>query len=556
MKKSTNLIITSVVLITLVFVLVLYNLSDTGLPGINNDEVFSFSEGWQYSLDGSEFEQCANPTELTGREAEIIILKNVFPDIDEKFSTIHFFNSRNFLKVYIEDNLVYNLDETMLSTIGEAPGVMPLMIELPNIKTGDEILIELRPAYKIAEVDSLYLATESSGVFHLLNREFLSFILSTLMVVLGVGEVVFFLFIFTKKRATHILHLGFFTIITGLYTFSTLPMVQLFVSEPYIYSVASYLLLYLMPIPILFFLCSAYNLKYSKHLYACMYLHILFWLVVIMLQAYNLRDLRYSLSTYHMLIGLSIFALAATAVFEIFVQKNTKIRAFGFSALVLCIFSAIDMFTYYIDNEAYMSTFLRIGVIGFSAVLLAEFLRELSEIMKETARSKLYEKLAFEDILTNSKNRTCFERDFEHFKTNPELLKNLVLGMFDINDLKKINDNLGHKEGDMLIQSATEELKKTFNDVADIYRIGGDEFTLISTNIKQNEIKDYLDKLQQNIDTANKTLPFRLSIAGELCSYDDKLDKGSADSLLKRVDAEMYKRKAIMKGYTRRKTDR
>ncbi len=551
MRKLTNIIITAVIITTAVLVAILFDLSNTGLPDINNDEILSFNDGWTYSIDGGEFLACDSPTDLTGQPANSIILKNVVPDdIDDNFESLYFINSRNFIEISVNQNVVYVLDETKLSTIGEAPGVLPLIVELGDIQKDDEITVEMRPAYGKAEVDSFYLTEKSNALFHMLNREFISFVLSAFMVMLGVGEVVFYIFISNKKQATHMLHLGFFTAVTGFYTFTTLPMIGMFLREPYIYSVASYLLLYLMPIPILFFVCTAYKLKHDQHLYVLMYMHIALWLVVIVLQSYNIVDVRMSLSYFHMLIGLSLFVLAVTAVYEIFIQKNAKIREFGVSALVLCIFSAIDMFTYYTNNEAYRSTFLRIGVIGFSGILLAEFLRELSESVKEKERTKLYEKLAFEDILTSTKNRTCFERDFEQIKSQPELLNKLSLGMFDINGLKQINDNLGHKQGDILIQSAATSLKTAFSEAANVYRMGGDEFSLISTDITQKDIPDLMKNLEQKIEEINETLEFKLSIAGRICVYDDQQDN-NPDDLLKRVDQEMYDRKAKMKGLKR-----
>ncbi len=167
-------------------------------------------------------------------------------------------------------------------------------------------------------------------------------------------------------------------------------------------------------------------------------------------------------------------------------------------------------------------------------------------MVKENAQVKVYEKLAFQDILTSAKNRACFERDFERFKTNVEARGHLVLGMFDVNGLKQINDTLGHKEGDTLIRNATQALTAAFGDRADIYRMGGDEFALLSTQLSGRELEPYMEKLSQTIEKMNETAAFPLSIAGALCLFDPQLD-ANPDELLKRVDHEMYRHKAEMK---------
>ena len=60
--------------------------------------------------------------------------------------------------------------------------------------------------------------------------------------------------------------------------------------------------------------------------------------------------------------------------------------------------------------------------------------------------------------------------------------------IFDINGLKKYNDNLGHERGDMLITAAADALKKTFANFK-IYRIGGDEFAVIIPGAEEKSIE-------------------------------------------------------------------
>ena len=51
--------------------------------------------------------------------------------------------------------------------------------------------------------------------------------------------------------------------------------------------------------------------------------------------------------------------------------------------------------------------------------------------------------------------------------------------MSDVNGLKEANDTLGHEAGDELIIGSAECLEKSFEGINTIYRLGGDEFTVI-----------------------------------------------------------------------------
>lgn len=55
--------------------------------------------------------------------------------------------------------------------------------------------------------------------------------------------------------------------------------------------------------------------------------------------------------------------------------------------------------------------------------------------------------------------------------------------LIDLNGLKKVNDEYGHEAGDFLIQKVAKNISKVF--YGNIYRIGGDEFVVISTEIKE-----------------------------------------------------------------------
>ena len=121
--------------------------------------------------------------------------------------------------------------------------------------------------------------------------------------------------------------------------------------------------------------------------------------------------------------------------------------------------------------------------------------------------------------------------------------------VFDVNNLKAINDSFGHKAGDLLIKCACNLISKIFIFSA-IYRIGGDEFVAIVTG-KDFENKEELLtdlRLEMSMPVAEKNEAFeRISIASGLAVYEPQKDK-DFQSVFERADEEMYRAKVVMKG--------
>lgn len=128
----------------------------------------------------------------------------------------------------------------------------------------------------------------------------------------------------------------------------------------------------------------------------------------------------------------------------------------------LIIFSSIGLFLGYFVNKTRFERYL----FAESAVKLAE----------------LQTKYAYDDPLTGLHNRRAYSEMSDQFAANKPAYCCVV--MMDINGLKKTNDTLGHEAGDELIAGAAECIRRGFEGIDTVYRIGGDEFCAILTDPK------------------------------------------------------------------------
>lgn len=152
---------------------------------------------------------------------------------------------------------------------------------------------------------------------------------------------------------------------------------------------------------------------------------------------------------------------------------------------------------------------------------------------------KIY--LANHDSLTKLFNRVYIEEKFDKYKE--EALKknsNLHMVLFDIDNLKRINDCYGHCEGDSVIIKISDELKKLAGENDVLARIGGDEFLglFFDEDIDSlfSKIKNSLIKISNNSDTDNQGISYSFSFG--MSSFGE--DGQEFKELFKKADERMY----------------
>lgn len=88
------------------------------------------------------------------------------------------------------------------------------------------------------------------------------------------------------------------------------------------------------------------------------------------------------------------------------------------------------------------------------------------------------ERLMQTDELTGVFNRRAYYQDISAYQQG-QVEGDLVLVALDVNGLKKVNDSLGHAQGDLLLRSAADVIVQAFCKYGRVYRTGGDEFTAL-----------------------------------------------------------------------------
>lgn len=153
------------------------------------------------------------------------------------------------------------------------------------------------------------------------------------------------------------------------------------------------------------------------------------------------------------------------------------------------------------------------------------------------------ESKAATDPLTGIKNRLAYEhfesRLNDQIRTNPDIHFAIVIA--DVNDLKTINDNIGHNAGDECIRNACKRICQTYKH-SPVFRIGGDEFAVI---LQGSDYEDRIE-LQQEISKTLEPDQPGTSLAVGMAEF----IPGKDDSVLSvfiQADRLMYQQKSKMK---------
>ena len=210
----------------------------------------------------------------------------------------------------------------------------------------------------------------------------------------------------------------------------------------------------------------------------------------------------------------------------------------------------------YLDGIIYGYSVFGMNLMFFEETYYYSFherlIRTLEAYKKNLQLTNLYDKLAdlmHDDPLTHVRNRVAYEKYKssleEKMLTNNEC--DFAIVLFDINNLKQINDNLGHELGDEYIKNCCRLICKVFKH-SPVFRIGGDEFVAVLKGDDYNDRGELLDTFRSSMEAAqdSESLVDRVSIAcGMAVMVGDTPE--ALNETFRIADERMYMNKAMMK---------
>lgn len=151
--------------------------------------------------------------------------------------------------------------------------------------------------------------------------------------------------------------------------------------------------------------------------------------------------------------------------------------------------------------------------------------------------------LAHHDPLTGLTNRLLFNDRLKSALSSARRHETILALLFlDINNFKDINDEYGHSIGDRVLCEVAHRLENSLRETDTVARMGGDEFTVLLTDIQSVDavttvIQQIMNVMAEPLGTEFKGLEMPSCSIGVACYPDDGTD---IDTLLSVADSNMY----------------
>ena len=194
------------------------------------------------------------------------------------------------------------------------------------------------------------------------------------------------------------------------------------------------------------------------------------------------------------------------------------------------------------DDNYFLLTLSPVIESGGEITAVTVVSKKITELkkMEEELRT-----LTLTDSLTGLYNRRGFLTFAEqHLKVANRTKSKIYMLYADLDNLKRINDTLGHQEGDEALKETARLLEETFRESDIISRIGGDEFVVMPIKDAEENVAPITERLKNNLGRYNaaKDRSYILSISVGVTFY-DPYNPITVEELLSQCDKLMYREK-------------
>lgn len=345
-----------------------------------------------------------------------------------------------------------------------------------------------------------------------------------------------------------LLSIGLFSAMMGLWAMCTNGIFTLFSIDRTFVTGLEYISLYLTPVTVgLVFLDMRKEESGWRKLLVVTGTTILvdFCVVAVILHATNSMRFPATLLWFQIIGFICVVMLLIGGILSVknksFSEKITTAGVIIVFIAVALDFARFNIQKYVFPNSQLLqNSFIPIGALLFVVLLVASYLAHLYDMVITNAEREALTRLAYHDPLTGLFNRAMSYDAFSRIEQNGD---KATLISFDMNGLKTVNDSFGHDEGDQFLKRVAHILERSFEDVGDCYRIGGDEFLVIVSEAKRDELENALKKFLENTEKASEYSDYVISAAYGMATVGEAEDT-SMHATMALADKRMYEMKA------------
>ncbi len=442
------------------------------------------------------------------------------------------------IQVLLDDQEIYSYED-----IYRERGINILWIPLPQDAAGQNLTIRLKNSSSDNPSILAFLGGADTLFLKYIKDNLYAVFFGSIFFLIGCAVVlvshVFSRYLLDATRRTF-LYLGIFIFLVGIWIVTDSDILQIFTGKTGFTTFLSFFSFMIMPYYFLKFFCEVLTHKKRSIviLSRCFLFQTFFCTFTYLFRIFNLYQ---TLLITHILIVLSIIMVLKVGIWEIQNYRNLEMKKIIAGITGFIFFCVIALILFYIRPVSIYSAFYGLGIFFLISCLLSASLGSLYSHLNRNASAEVYRRLAYTDTMTHLKNRSAFIQ----YQESAVFQKNRGCIVFDINNLKQINDRYGHQKGDQMIVLAAKCIQDIFEKLGHCYRIGGDEFVVLLENVSEKIIVENLAKLDFVLSQINAAADFPLELAYGYSFH--KKSKNSVSQLFSEADEKMYQKKQAMK---------
>ena len=439
------------------------------------------SDGWMLSQSDGTRSEITFPYDYQDENPNIQIIRTL-PQVPDH-AILQIMCNYKAMTAYVDGMEIFHALPSTFGMVKTDMGHYVALIPLSSEYSGKEIVIHIteRESGYRSEIRDIRLTSAAQYGFQILEENAFHLVIFLIMLICAVASLVTWFVLWGRngvipEESYHpLLWISLFTASVGTWFFT----------EAYVWAISTgsfaasgtlnYLALSLMPLSLLGVLKSICSEKLAS----------LRWIVIIakvILIAEWILFLTGLVDFSGMLILMQAECVVAAGIFAVFLLWKRELFLVGdiirYGTWALLAMLVITMVAYFRGGN-WLLWALGTALIILASVVLSTFVK-LNRAIKDIAQTKQYKEYALTDIMTGLKSRYAYTIFEAQQKVGPPS-NALYLMFLDIDMLKKANDTLGHVAGDEMIIAVSKCIKDAFGDVAECFRMGGDEFLVAMT---------------------------------------------------------------------------
>ncbi len=523
---------------------------------LGSREITTENKDWNLTYKGKRVGTIRIPLKWKGGKGETVSITKQISFINGEEQYLCFQSVQSKVWVYVDGELVYTYGVNGAYALGKSPGSAWNVVKLSGIKSQYTVEITLESPYSFysGRIPSVYTGTKTALYTYILRRKIPYFLIGLIVILIAVFILGSYLILRNMKMECG-LYLTLAVFHLGLWFLVDSQMTQFIFRVQYYFSQLQCLLILSFPVILTAYVLSLREYEGDVIMEGVFIASILSMIVEHCLVLARLFDYVQMLPVTIIIYAFILVGVVRKGVLRWRKKRSWESISWRDIGLVFMISTGIrDLVINCCFLELPKGRWFHFGVLFFILIIFVGYEREFAAMYLSQVQEEKFKLLAYTDALTGLSNRASFEEQMDALRNHTCNWEKVYLVIVDINDLKWINDSLGHKFGDKAIIQVAKTMESIFGKYGCCYRIGGDEFCILIHKISGIKVKYMLDKLNYDIAKTYFVDGYTLSVASGYEVYETAAQKSVEDIFVK-ADKNMYYCKQEMKSKRKNKVD-